>query len=71
MSVKTAATLSLQAMVSAARSHRKLAWPSEARMLEACGTGAIRTPRFGTPPGDSSILRIVAVSNGRVGEVHK
>ena len=65
------AGVSLQAIVSAVRSQRKAAWPSEARMPEACGTGSIRTPRFGTPPGDSRRLRIVAVSNTRVGQVHK
>ncbi len=40
ISVKTAPALSLQAMVSAVTSQTKAACPSEARMLEACGTGA-------------------------------
>jgi len=55
MSVKTAPALSLQAMVSAARSQTKAACPSEARMLETCGTAGIGLPRFGTPPGDSHL----------------
>ena len=42
MSVKTEAALPLQAMLSAARSQTNVACPSEARMLEACGTADIK-----------------------------
>ena len=47
---KTAAALSLQAMVSAARSQTKAACRSDARMLEACGTADIKVASIRDSP---------------------
>jgi hypothetical protein len=69
-------------MVSAARSQTKAACPSEARMLEACGTADIKvasirdSPRTGKgqakdKQSDSGSLKIVVLPNQRLGKVHK
>jgi hypothetical protein len=71
MSEKTEAALSLQAMVSVARSQTKAACPSEARMLEACGTADIEVASIRDSSGDSGSLRIVVLPNQRLGKVHK
>ena len=61
MSGKTAAALSVQAIASVARSQTKAACPSEARMLEACGTACIKVASIRDSSGDSGRPRIVAL----------
>ncbi len=43
---KTALALSLQVIASVGMSHTKAAWPSEARMVEACGKAAVTIASF-------------------------
>jgi hypothetical protein len=54
--VKTEAALSLQAMVSVARSQTKAACPSEARMLEACGTADIEVASIRDSPKTNQVI---------------
>jgi hypothetical protein len=62
-------------MVSAARSQTKAACPSEARMLEACGTADIKVASIRDSPRAGQVilaaLRIVALANQTLGKVHK
>jgi len=46
ISGKTAPALSLQTIASVAMSHRKAAWPSEARMVETAGKAAVTIASF-------------------------
>src|ERR1700742_653306 len=71
MSANTAPAWSLQTIVSVARSQTKAAWPRQARMVEVCGSTAVKFASFRDRGGDSPDLRIEPVRSKSLNEVHK